>query len=93
MAVEKGNKNKLLKGLTEHDILTWEEEKSRYQRKVGRKVTDLEFLRHLLVRSSRPVITKKEGVTTSFLTGQGPIYDKQPDYIPSRSQTRQRSVR
>lgn len=81
MVVEKGNKNKLLKGLTEHDILAWEEEKSRYQRKVGRKATDLEFLRHLLVRASRPVITRKEGVTTSFLTGQGPIYDKKPESV------------
>ncbi len=35
-------KNKLFKGLTEHDVLTWEEEKMRYQRKMGRKVTDLE---------------------------------------------------
>jgi len=45
-------KNKLFKGLTEHDILTWEEEKMRY------------------------VITKKEGVASGFLTGQGAIYDK-----------------
>ncbi|MFW9833658.1 MAG: hypothetical protein ACFFEK_06660 [Candidatus Thorarchaeota archaeon] len=70
-------KNKLLKGLTEHDILTWEEEKMRYQRKMGRKVTDLEFLRYLLMKASRPVIKTKEGVSTGFLTGQGPIYEKE----------------
>jgi len=69
-------KNKLFKGLTEHDILTWEEEKMRYQRKMGRKVTDLEFLRNLMMKASRPVITKKEGVASGFLTGQGAIYDK-----------------
>jgi len=69
-------KNKLFKGLTEHDVLTWEEEKMRYQRKMGRKVTDLEFLRYLMMRSSRPVITTKEGVSTGFLTGQGAIYEK-----------------
>jgi hypothetical protein len=69
-------KNKLLKGLTEHDILTWEEEKMRYQRKMGRKVTDLEFLRYLLMKATRPVITSKDGVATGFLTGQGPIYEK-----------------
>ena len=69
-------KNKLLKGLTEHDILTWEEEKMRYQRKMGRKVTDLEFLRYLLMKATRPVITAKDGVATGFLTGQGPIYEK-----------------
>ncbi len=81
MSSEKGQKNKLLKGLTEHDILCWEEEKSRFQRKMGRKVTDLEFLRHLLVRSSRPVITTKEGVTSGFLAGQGPIYEKSADTL------------
>ncbi|MFX1580395.1 MAG: hypothetical protein ACFFBJ_12150 [Promethearchaeota archaeon] len=70
-------KNKLFKGLTEHDILTWEEEKMRYQRKMGRKVTDLEFLRYLLMKASRPVIKTKEGVSTGFLTGQGPIYEKE----------------
>ena len=69
-------KNKLFKGLTEHDILTWEEEKMRYQRKMGRKVTDLEFLRNLMMKASRPVITKKEGVASGFLTGQGAIYEK-----------------
>ncbi len=69
-------KNKLFKGLTEHDILTWEEEKMRYQRKMGRKVTDLEFLRYLMMYASRPVITTKDGVSTGFLTGQGPIYQK-----------------
>ena len=69
-------KNKLFKGLTEHDILTWEEEKMRYQRNMGRKVTDLEFLRYLMMKASRPVIKTKEGVSTGFLTGQGPIYEK-----------------
>lgn len=69
-------KNKLFKGLTEHDILTWEEEKMRFQRKMGRKVTDLEFLRNLMMKASRPVITKKEGVASGFLTGQGAIYEK-----------------
>ena len=69
-------KNKLFKGLTEHDVLTWEEEKMRYQRKMGRKVTDLEFLRYLMMKSSRPVITAKEGVASGFLTGQGAIYEK-----------------
>ena len=69
-------KNKLFKGLTEHDILTWEEEKMRYQRKMVRKVTDLEFLRYLMMKASRPVITKKEGVASGFLTGQGAIYEK-----------------
>ncbi|MFW9975954.1 MAG: hypothetical protein ACFFDQ_11845 [Candidatus Thorarchaeota archaeon] len=69
-------KNKLFKGLTEHDILTWEEEKMRYQRKMGRKVTDLEFLRYLLMKATRPVIQTKDGISSSFLTGQGPIYEK-----------------
>ncbi len=69
-------KNKLFKGLTEHDILSWEEEKMRYQRKMGRKVTDVEFFRYLLMRATRPVISNKDGVATGFLTGQGPIYDK-----------------
>ena len=69
-------KNKLFKGLTEHDVLTWEEEKMRYQRKMGRKVTDLEFLRYLMMKSSRPVITTKEGVSSGFLTGQGALYEK-----------------
>ncbi|MFW9788989.1 MAG: hypothetical protein ACFFE2_04815 [Candidatus Thorarchaeota archaeon] len=70
-------KNKLFKGLTEHDILTWEEEKMRYQRKMGRKVTDLEFLRYLLMKASRPVIKTKDGVSTGFLTGKGPIHEKE----------------
>ena len=69
-------KNKLFKGLTEHDVLTWEEEKMRYQRKMGRKVTDLEFLRYLMMKSSRPVVSSKEGVSSGFLTGQGTIYEK-----------------
>jgi hypothetical protein len=69
-------KNKLFKGLTEHDILTWEEEKVRYQRRMGQKVTDLQFLRHLLMVASRPVISAKDGVASGFLTGQGPIYEK-----------------
>lgn len=76
MAKSEQLKNKLFKGLTEHDVLTWEEEKMRYQRKMGRKVTDLEFLRYLMMRSSRPVITAKEGVSSGFLTGQGAIYEK-----------------
>ena len=76
MAEHEQLKNKLFKGLTEHDILTWEEEKMRYQRKMGRKVTDVEFLRYLLMRATRPVISSKDGVATGFLTGQGPIYDK-----------------
>jgi len=70
-----GLKNKLFKGLTSRDILMWEEEKMRYQRKQGGKVTDLEFLRHLMMYASRPVISRKEGVS-GYLTGQGPIYDK-----------------
>jgi hypothetical protein len=43
---------------------------------MGRKVTDLEFLRYLLMKSSRPVITTKDGVTSSFLTGHGPVYER-----------------
>jgi hypothetical protein len=70
-------KNKLFKGLTEHDILTWEDGKMRYQRKMGRKVTDLEFLRFLLMmNTSRSAIKTKDGVSTGFLTGQGPIHEK-----------------
>ncbi len=69
-------KTKLFKGLTEHDILTWEEEKMRFQRRVGQKVTDLQFLRHLLMVASRPVISGKDGVSKGFLSGNGPIYDK-----------------
>ena len=93
-------KNKLFKGLTEHDILTWEEEKMRYQRKMGRKVTDLEFLRYLMMKASRPVIKTKEGVSTGFLTGQGPIYekdetllDKYRDQAPTESTTRKPPIR
>ncbi|MFW9795356.1 MAG: hypothetical protein ACFFEE_13700 [Candidatus Thorarchaeota archaeon] len=78
-------KNKLFKGLTEHDILTWEEEKMRYQRIMGRKVTDLEFLRYLLMKASRPVIKTKDGVSTGFLTGHGPIYEKSAQRPPVRS--------
>ncbi|MFX1560796.1 MAG: hypothetical protein ACFFBL_09425 [Promethearchaeota archaeon] len=70
-------KNKLFKGLTEHDILTWEDEKMRYQRKMGRKVTDLEFLRYLLMmNTSRRAIKTKEGVSTGFLSGQEPVREK-----------------
>ena len=69
-------KNKLFKGLTEHDVLTWEEEKMRYQRKMGQKVTDLQFLRYLLMMSTRPVISTKDGVKSGYLTGQGPIYER-----------------
>ena len=72
----KGLKNKLFKGLTEHDILCWEEEKMRHQRKVGHKITDLDFLRHLMMAASRPVISGKDGVSTGFITGTGPVYDK-----------------
>ncbi len=79
-----GTKNKLIKGLTEHDILTFEEEKMRYQRRQGRKVTDLEFLRYLLMYASRPVISAKEGVSRGFITGQGPRYEK-GDRILGRS--------
>ncbi len=71
-----GSKNKLFKGLTEHDILVWEEEKMRHQRRMGRKVTDVEFLRYLLMSSSRPVISSKDGVVAGSLTGTGPIYEK-----------------
>ncbi|MDH4213437.1 MAG: hypothetical protein OEV85_05915 [Candidatus Thorarchaeota archaeon] len=86
-------KNKLLKGLTEHDILTWEEEKMRYQRKIGRKVTDLEFLRYLLMKATRPVITSKDGVASSFLTGQGPIYEKDEVLLNKyRTHTREEDV-
>ena len=76
MNATKGTKNKLFKGLTEYDILCWEEEKMRFQRKVGHKITDLDFLRHLLMTSSRPVITNKDGVSSGYLSGSGPIYDK-----------------
>jgi len=70
-------KNKLFKGLTEHDILTWEEGKMRYQRKMGRKVTDLEFLRFLLMmNTSQRAIKTKDGVSTGFLSGQGPDYER-----------------
>ncbi len=76
-------KNKLFKGLTEHDILTWEEEKMRYQRKMGRKVTDLEFLRYLLMRGTRPVISSKDGVSGGYPTGQTPIYEKAESILDS----------
>jgi hypothetical protein len=76
MSIVKGTKNKLFKGLTEHDVLTFEEEKMRYQRRMGRKVTDLEFLRHLLMTASRPLISVKEGVSDGYLAGSRPIYDK-----------------
>ncbi|RDE17754.1 MAG: hypothetical protein C4K49_01265 [Candidatus Thorarchaeota archaeon] len=76
MSEQKGTKNKLFKGLTDYDILVWEEEKMRHQRKAGRKITDVEFLRYLLMASSRPVISAKDGVAGGFLTGQGPIYEK-----------------
>ena len=76
MAQEIPLKNKLFKGLTEHDILTWEEEKMRYQRKMGRKVTDLEFLRYLLMKGTRPVISSKDGVSGGYHSGQTPIYEK-----------------
>ncbi len=73
---DRGTKTKLFKGLTQHDILTWEEEKMRYQRRVGHKVTDLQFLRYLLMAATRPVVTHKEGVTDARPLGVGPIYDK-----------------
>ncbi|TFG31999.1 hypothetical protein EU527_11120 [Candidatus Thorarchaeota archaeon] len=76
MSEEGQLKNKLFKGLTEHDILTWEEEKMRYQRKMGRKVTDLEFLRYLLMKGSRPIISSKDGVAGGYSSGQTPIYEK-----------------
>lgn len=79
--MRKGNKNKLIKGLTEHDVLTWEEEKMRYQKRMGRKVTDLEFFRYLLMSSSRPVISSKEGVSSKSLTGEGPLYDKKRELL------------
>ena len=38
--------------------------------------------------ASRPVISSKEGVSTGFLTGQGPIYDKADTLLEKyRSQT------
>lgn len=76
MTEQRQLKNKLLKGLTDQDILAWEEEKQRYQRKLGKKVTDLEFLRYLLMKGSRPVITSKDGVASGYLLGQSPIYEK-----------------
>lgn len=72
----KRTKNKLIKGLTDRDILVWEEEKMRYQRRQGRKVTDLDFFRHLLMVTSRPIISSKDGISTGRLVGNGPIYDK-----------------
>ncbi|MCK5150207.1 MAG: hypothetical protein KAQ65_00140 [Candidatus Thorarchaeota archaeon] len=90
MADDQKLKNKLFKGLTEHDILTWEEEKMRFQRRMGKKVTDLSFLRHLLMAASRPVITTKDGVSSSFITGQGPLYEKGDTLLERyRSKTRQ----
>ncbi|MBN2231014.1 MAG: hypothetical protein JW779_15620 [Candidatus Thorarchaeota archaeon] len=86
-------KNKLFKGLTEHDILTWEEEKMRYQRKMRRKVTDLEFLRYLMMKATRPVITTKDGVASGFLTGQGPIYEKGETLLTKyRTQTHEEMI-
>lgn len=76
-----GQKNKLFKGLTDHDILVWEEEKMRHQRKVGKKITDIDFLRYLLMAASRPVISAKEGVASGFLVGQGPIYGKAEAFL------------
>ena len=90
MADDQKLKNKLFKGLTEHDILTWEEEKMRFQRRMGKKVTDLSFLRHLLMAASRPVITTKDGVSSSFITGQGPLYEKGDTLLERyRSKTKQ----
>lgn len=82
-----GRKNKLFKGLTDHDILVWEEEKMRHQRKVGKKITDIEFLRYLLMAASRPVISAKEGVSSAFIVGNGPIYEK-ADVFLERIQTK-----
>jgi hypothetical protein len=81
MAETAGRKNKLFKGLTDHDILVWEEEKMRHQRKVGKKITDIEFLRYLLMAASRPVISAKEGVSSAFIVGNGPIYEKADAFI------------
>ena len=86
MTKKKGLKNKLFKGLTEHDVLTWEEEKMRYQRRLGRKTTDLEFLRYLLMAATRPIVSSKDGTQSSYLTGQGPIYEK-ADTLLSRFRT------
>ena len=70
-------KNKLFKGLTDRDILAWQDGKMRYQRKMGRKVTDLEFLRFLLMmNTSSSSIRRKDGVSTGFLSGQGPVHEK-----------------
>ncbi|RDE12184.1 MAG: hypothetical protein C4K47_08680 [Candidatus Thorarchaeota archaeon] len=82
-----GRKNKLFKGLTDHDILVWEEEKMRHQRKVGKKITDIEFLRYLLMAASRPVISAKEGVSSGLILGQGPIYEKADAFL-ERVQTK-----
>ena len=86
----KGTKNKLFKGLTEFDILCWEEEKMRHQRKVGHKITDLDFLRHLLMTNSRPLISSKEGVSSGFIAGSSPIYDKK-DTLLERYRTQRLS--
>ena len=61
-------KNKLFKGLTDRDIIAWEDGKMRYQRKMGRKVTDLEFLRFLLMMNTSPRSSRtKDGVSTGLL--------------------------
>lgn len=52
MSTKKGLKNKLFKGLTETDILSWEECKMKFQQGVGKKATDLQFLRHLISLAS-----------------------------------------
>ncbi len=90
MSKVRGTKTKLFKGLTSHDILVWEEEKMRYQRRMGRKVTDVEFLRFLLMSASRPVITSKEGVTSGFLAGTGPIYEKADSLLEKYRETMRR---
>jgi hypothetical protein len=81
MPETEGRKNKLFKGLTDHDILVWEEEKMRHQRKVGKKITDIEFLRYLLMAASRPVISAKEGVSSGLIVGNGPIYEKADAFL------------
>jgi hypothetical protein len=89
MPIETGTKNKLLKGLTDRDVLMWEEEKMRYQRKRGQKVTDLMFLRYLLMVASRPIVSSKDGVSGGFLSGSGPVYEKGDTLLAKfRSQSR-----
>ena len=91
MPIETGKKNKLLKGLTDRDVLMWEEEKMRYQRKRGQKVTDLMFLRYLLMVASRPVVSSKDGVAGGFLSGSGPVFEKGDTLLAKfRSQSRLR---